>query len=296
MAKDMSDSLPISIAILVLVVNAIYSAKVGIVTILSAGFATIVAAASFLFVFQFLPGILDTFFDFSPGRRSLTWMGVIISLVVFVLVRFPILWGLRRLLGPDSKFHAFADGFPAAVLSVLPSTIVILFLFSCFRIAGTIQELHYVASLGREGIEHNGGRIPPYPRAGVWREEIESIPGVQALLHPVDPFSRAASRNLAAVVLLDQAGATRAFFSSQSETASLFAEEAVRDLDQSPSIRRALQSGNRVALVLDPVLRERAMDSQLSPVLKELQLRPVLERFVTSLAPPPETSPPTPSN
>lgn len=293
---EMNDSLPVSLAILILLVNAIYSAKWGILSILAAGIATVVAVAMFLLIFHFLPGLTDTFFDLALGWKALTLIGAIVALVVFVLVRFPIVWGLQRLLGPDSKLHFFADGFAGAALSLLPSAIVILFLFSCFRIGGTIRELHYVAALGREGIENMGGKIPPYPDAGIWREEIESLPGITVVLDQVDPISPAEYRNAAAVVLLDQASATRLYFSEQEETKAVFSSPLLRDLDQEPSIQVALEKQNRAALVLDSLLREKAQDSQLFPALKTLQLRPVLERFVESLTPPADPGIPTPSN
>lgn len=285
MLTGMTDFLPILLAILILVANAAYSAKWGFLFPFAAGIATVVSVVVFLLVFHCLPSIADVFLDLPLGWKPTIIIGLVFALLSLVLVRFPAVGGLKRLLGPDSPLHRLTDGVPAALLSLVPSVIAILFLFSCFRIAGTNQELRYVAALSQDGVESMSGKIPPYPQSEQWRAKIEALPGVSRLLDRMDPFSPPLYRNSAAVVLLDQAPALRAFLMEQSETAPIFSQR-ILDMEQFPGLQKAMQEQDLPAIVLDPELREKALDSELSPDLKALQLRPVLERFVESLTPP----------
>ncbi len=292
----MSEFFPIAIAVLFLLVNAILAAKRGVVTILAAGLSMLGYLVVFLLVFTFLPQLADTYFDLSLSWKGVTITALLLAGVVFVWLRLVMGSLLRRLLGPDSKLHVFADGVPAAILSLLPGAIVVVFLFSCFRIAGTIQELNYVTALGREGIEEMGGKIPSYPRAGLWRESIENLPLVADALDRIDPFSRRAVRNAAAVVILDQAYATRSFLAAQPETEALTGDEKLGALDEDEGVKTALKNREIPALIFHLKLREKAVDSQLSPALKALHLRPVLERFIALLKPSANSGTTSPSN
>lgn len=283
----MTDLLPILLAVLILLVNALYSAKWGFLYPMAGATAAVISIAAFLGVFHYLPVLADTFLDLPLGWRFPTIAGLVFALIVFVLARFPAVWGLKRLIGSDSWLHSLADGFPGALLSLIPSGIAVLFLFSCFRIAGTSQELRFVAALSREGIENMGEEIPPYPQAERWRAKIEALPGVTGLLDRVDPFSPALYRNTAAVIMLDQSSAVRSFLRQQDETSSIFSKRLL-DLNEFPGVQKAIGEQDGAAIVLDSNLREKTLDSELSPALKALQLRPVLERFVDSLVPPDE--------
>jgi len=279
----MTDWAPILIAALVLVVTAIVAARHGSIAILAGGASLLVALIVWVVTASWLPWLGDTFLDVYPGWRLIIGVASLFAVVAFGIARILSGWILRRLLGRDAPLHFLAEGAPAAMVSVFPGLVVVVFLFSCFRVAGTLHELNYVASISRDEITDMGGRIPPYPWTSAARNRIEDVPMVAEGLDVMDPFSERAARNAAALLILSRADATRDFAAAQEETSAILKAPEFRDLVASEEVAEALKEEARVGLVLHPRVASAARDSALSTRLERLHLRPLLERFVDSI-------------
>lgn len=292
----MSDFFPIVVAVLVVIANGILAEHRGNVSLFAGGFAALGALVVLSLGFHWLPRLSETYLDLSLDWVVVATVTGAVAFFLYIVLRILGAWGFRRLLGPDSRLHFLAEGTGGAIASLLPSLVVIGFLFLCFRIAGTVQELNYVASLSRERITGMGGKIPPYPRSAAWRNRIEDLPVVPGLLDRVDPFSHRGARNTAALVMMDRVTTTRNVLRDHSETETLSREPAFEPLSEEPGIAEALEEQDRVALVLHPEIQRIGRDSRLSGPLERLHLRAVLEDFVTSLDPPEPVETPDPAN
>jgi hypothetical protein len=109
----------------------------------------------------------------------------------------------------------------------------------------------------------------------------------------IDPFSNRANRNSAAFSIMNQSSLIRAHLLSQPDSAKIASNEKIIAMNREESLLKALQSHDRVALVMNPEVKEIASDPVLNPLLKSLELRPVLVSYVkqlkAALKPPPET-------
>ena len=162
---------------------------------------------------------------------------------------------------------------------------MVFFLFCCFRIAGTVQELNYTASLSQAGIVQRGGNIPAYPFSGGWRDGIESVPLVAPVLDLVDPFSNRANRNAAALVIARGSADLRPFAESQKETADLIVNPGIETLRTNAEVYATVMKQDRMGLVLNSDLRAFASTPGVRDDLARMDLRRVLEDFVKSLEP-----------
>jgi len=191
----------------------------------------------------------------------------------------------------DGPFSEFVDGVPGGIISLFPSVVVVFFIFCCVRIAGTIQELNYTASLSRAGIIQKGGNIPDYPFSAGWRNGIESVPLVAPVLDSIDPFSNRRNRNTAAMVIAKDSTDLRIFAEKQKETADLIGNLKIDGLSEIQEVYAALTKQDWMGLVLNTELRAAASSPELRDDLTRMNLRRVLEDFVKSLEPEPDTIP-----
>lgn len=281
----MTDSVPILFALLIVIGFFLYAKSQGVVTILSSGVALIISAAAFLLVMKYLPSLASGFANIDFEWKTAAALAGGIAVVVLIVVRLIAGWVFKAMLGQDGPLHMMVDGIGGGILSLIPSLAVILFLFTCIRIAGTLHELNYAASLSRDEAAEMGGKIPPYPWTGRWRNSVESIPFVAMGLDWVDPFSNRRNRNAAAFVTMNQSSLLRSYLLSQPDSAELAEAKSLIDLNREPKIHRAVEDHDRVALVLDPNIRETAADPGVSWKLRDLDLRPLLEGYVKSLNP-----------
>lgn len=284
------DNIPIYLGLLLIVVAFVAAMNRGVVKFFSSGLALGFALVSFGLALMWIPALLDRFLDIELEWRKSAWIGAGVALVAFIAVRIVGGFLVKESLGPGSWLHSLSDGVGGGILSLFPAVLTVLFLFGCLRVAGTVLELNYLASISREGISSMGGNIPPYPLTARWRNSTEAIPGVAPLLDRIDPFSNRANRNAAAFVLMGQSSLVRSHLLARPETADLAADETLIELIREPVVHEAVESQDRVDLVLSPPVRNAASDSELEMPLRRLVLRPAVESFVDSLKPAPRNT------
>ncbi len=274
---------PILLAAFLVVIGFIVAMNWGVYKLLCSGCAAAVAFFIFFGGMNWLPTLSELF-----SKEPWPWQKVAVisacsSLLVYVVGR--ILFGivLKKMLGPESKLHWICDKLPGGFLSILPSMVGVFFLFTGVRVAGTIHELNFTASLAREGIVEMAGKVPPYPHWSKWRNEIESLPFVGGALDLADPFSNRANRNVAALVLMGRAGSLRSIVVSDPAIANVAADQRLNMLFEESKIQEAVRSHDRIALVLNKKIKRFAADSDLTTHLRNFDLQRSLEDFVDSL-------------
>ena len=283
----MNDFFPLLIALLFVVVAFVSAVNNGVVKLLASGAAAAAALGVFFVLVHLLPSLADRLLDI-----GLTWKPVIGSaslafVVVYVMARLVFGAVFKWLFNPDGFLNEFADGIPGGVLSILPSLVVVFFIFCCVRIAGTVQELNYTASLSQAGIEEQDAKVPAYPFSAAWRNGVESVPFLAPVLDSVDPFSHRGHRNAAALVMVQGSAAFSRFAENQKETADLIVEPELEALRNDAEVSDALAKQDRIGLVLNPDMRAFASTPGVRNQLAAMNLRRVLEDFVRSLEPEP---------
>ncbi|MEX2580110.1 MAG: hypothetical protein WD342_13715 [Verrucomicrobiales bacterium] len=281
----MTDFTPIFIVVLFTVIAFVSAMKHGVVKLLSSGCAATLALGIVWAGFRFLPELASEHMDIELTWKAVAGVSAGIAIVVYFVALLIFGFFFKAFFNPDGWFHRLADGIPGGIISLFPSAVVAVFLFTCVRIAGTLQELNYAASLSQDGISESDRRVPPYPFSADWRNGIEDVPMLASLLDPIDPFSKRRNRNAAAMVIMGQSAPFRSHLLSQPETAELADEQEWFALRRDKSIKKALEKHDRVGLVLDPNLRDVASKSEFARDLRTLKLKRVLTGFAKSLEP-----------
>lgn len=279
----MTDFFPILFAVLVVIVAFLSAMNNGVVKLLSSGAAAFVFLLVFVAGIHVLPWLADRLLDVALTWKANLGFAFFAAILGYAVSRPLFGWIFRGLLGPDGWFSWAADGVPGGILSLFPSLVIVFFLFNCTRIAGTVRELSYVATLCQEQITVTTTRIPPYPFSAKWRSSVEAIPGLAPVLDLVDPFSHRGHRNTAALVMVSRSIALKKHFLSQPETAAFIEVPALAALAEQEPVVNALERQHRVEYVTRPEIKKYAAASPDQEGLKQLNLQPILEGFVESI-------------
>ncbi len=283
----MSAYLPILLVSVFAVISFIIAMNRGAIPILASGIgllAALVLSVFFLNILIVLKGNFEAFPLSWPTVLALIAVGLVIAMV---FVRFVAKSLLLRFVGDNGSRLNWFEGFTGGCLSLFSVAVGTVFLFSGFRIAGTVEELNYTASLAREGVVEMGGKIPAYPRSVAWRDQIEDIPGVANVLDLVDPFGNRVYRNSAAMVMVASAPSLRAYFIRDQNIVELAYAGKFWDVSQDPSVADTQNAQDRLGLVFHRLVRQAASRDGVAEPLRKLQLRGYLEGFVDSLVPAP---------
>lgn len=285
----MSDYTAVFIAIFFVVVAFVLAMNRGVVKMLASGLAAAVALVAFFSAVHLLPALAKTYVDVDLTWKLTAAVAGGVAFLSYVISR--ILFGIlfKALFNPDGWFHWWVDGIPGGLLSLVPSAVVVFFLFCCVRFAGTLQELNYLDSLTQEGVSEMGGKIPPFPFSASWRNGIESLPMVAFALDLVDPYSNRASRNAAAMVITSKSPPMVRYFLLQPATSELMGRDSWLALRADPIVSLALTNLDRIGLILAPAIREAARAPDLVADLTVLVLKPEVEGYTQSIPPRLET-------
>jgi hypothetical protein len=133
------------------------------------------------------------------GQRMVA--SVVFSVVAFAVTRGLIVWTIRRAFGPETKLGGWMYGGTGSIISVLPSLAFLLLVSLLIRGTGTMFELESVDRMSAAGTLEERARHAVIPGPTRWRNGMEGLPHVAAILDTFDPLSSPARRNLAALVL-----------------------------------------------------------------------------------------------
>ena len=279
----MTDSFSFFFAFLIFIGFFFLSVKKGVLSILSSGLAAASAMAVFFVGVKFVPDLAFQFAEIEIEWKKAVYISGGAALFVFLVVRILGGFALKSMLGPEGFLHSFVDGTSGGILSLFPSFVIVILLFTCIRISGTLHELNYAASLSRDKVDQMAEQIPSYPWTSVWRDSVEDIPFMGPILDSFDPFSNRVNRNAGAFAIMNQSSLIRSHLLSQPDSAKLAASEKIIKVNQDPGVHEALKDHDRIKLVFTPAIREIAKDPELRPLLERVQLQPILKGYVKKL-------------
>lgn len=281
----MIDSFPIAAAVFIFVVFFILAMNWGVVNLLSSGLAALAGYFAFVITFHILPPMAESLMDKALTMGAVLGIAAGVGAFVFLVVRLVGGWLVKKAMSRGGWFHYFAEGVPGGICSFVPSFAIVLFLFTCIRVSGTQLELNYTDSISQDGLVPMADRIPPYPIASRWRNSVELVPGVAALMDFYDPFSNRANRNAAAFAIMGTSSRIRSYLLTQPQTADLAAHDVLVSLYRVEEVRLALESRDRVELVMAPSVQRAAQNKDLHDGLVGVELDKVFTGYIESLKP-----------
>lgn len=279
----MTDFFPLLLALFIIVVTFLTAMNHGIVKLLASGLSALVLLLVLGGGIAFLPEIAKRSLDIDLTWKATFGLSCIIAILAFTISRILFGWVFRKLFGTEGSLHHLSDGVVGGVISLIPSLIIVLFLFLCTRIGGTVLELNHIATLSQNEVTNTITSLPGYPVAAKWRNSIDRLPVVPGVLDAIDPISNRGNRNMAAFVMVGQSKALRKYLSEQSETADLVESQMLAKLGEAESVQKALKSQERVALITLSEIRAAAENAIEQKTLREFEWQPFLEGFVVSI-------------
>lgn len=281
----MSDYFPILFALLIVVVSFISAMNNGVVKLLASGLAALILLVVLALGIKMLPTLADQFLDIELTWKATFGISCVVAILAFTISRFILGWILKQMLGPDSWFHWLADGVPGGLVSLLPSLVIVLFLFLCTRIAGTVLEMNHVATLCQDEVAHTTTKLPDYPLVAGWKNTVDRIPFAPLFFDEVDPFSNRGHRNTALLAMIERSVALREYLVGEPETAALLEVPGLSELVQNEDVAKAITDQERVTFVTLPEVRDFAKEFPDQKALKMIEWEPFLTGFVSSLKP-----------
>ncbi|MDF1755474.1 MAG: CvpA family protein [Verrucomicrobiales bacterium] len=272
---------PIIAVILITLLYFIYAMKWGAVRLLSSSIAVAIGMAVFFAGVNLGPPFVENMLGL-----DLTWEFILAGSGIFAVIAYFISWAifgfiLKFLFNPDSFLHPLVDGVPGGILSLFASFVMAFVIFTGTRVAGTLFELNYVASIAQPAIsDADLSKLPEMSKFTKWRNTVEQIPMVADLLDKIDPFSRRENRNIGAVTLFAATQPAREFSEGSQQMASILSNQRVQDLINSDEMANQLRLKDRVGHILSPDAIEVAADPELKNRLKNLKIDRHVDEFI----------------
>ncbi len=286
---------PFLLATLIIVVIFIAAMKNGVVKILSGGIAAFFSIIVLFVTINVLPAMAEATIGITFTWKLTLIFAIVLAMINYAVIRLLVGVFVKAFFNPDRKFSKMVDGTSGGVISIFSSLVVVMFLFVCVRIIGTVQELNYITSLSQPGIEKASMVFPEWPASTQWRDSIEKAPLLSSILDLTEPFSRKENRNLAVLLIMKQSGFVSSFLNKRKEEGALINHPQVTVLSEDKAVSKALDRRDQLSLVLSSALQKTASNVLIKFDLQKLEIRALAEDFIETLPKPGDTdrAPPT---
>jgi hypothetical protein len=204
------------------------------------------------------------------------------GLIIYLIVRAIAKSVLLSLFEPDGALHWFADGFGGALVSLAPSLLTVIILAMGLRIGGTLTDLRRFELLVTPGREFLAKQYPPRPLAALWRDGVETLPGVRDGLDLVEPLGRTAERNLTGLLIASKKAPLYKHLTTDPESRPIIETPVFQALLTNTAVEQLRRAGDRIALLRHPDIRAAAIDPALRPALIALDLPRLVDEFMLS--------------
>lgn len=206
------------------------------------------------------------------------------GLLIYLVARWIAKVVLIQLFEPDGWLHFLAEGFGAAVLSLVPSLLTIVILATGIRVGGTAADLRRLELLATPNANFLAKNYPKQPLAAEWRDGIESLPLVRDGLDWIEPLGRTPERTLVGLLIVSKKPAILRHLSEDPESRSVIASPTFQALLASEEVKTLNAAGERLRLLRHIEVRAAALDSALAGQLRELELNRLVDEFLLSPA------------
>ena len=262
---------PVSFTSLALILFAIIAGFAFVRGVLRLIFATValgIGAGAAYYVYGQAPSMIS-----SP--RAILATSIAAGLLVFVLARYLI---IDLLLRPILGKHRGASGGRGALLSLIPAALLVWVLATGFRLTGTVMEMEQFGNnvTVAEGEQIHQGWLAH------WRRAMDND-DLARLLAKVDPFIQQGRAILVGFLIStrDQA-APGQLADADADADAIINSPAMQDLSKDPEIRRLIESGEYIALLQHPKVRQATRESGLAERLKSIDIGGNLENALFS--------------
>jgi len=213
--------------------------------------------------------------DYIESPRGILIAAITSGLVTYIAARYLIINVLLRPFIGDKKGSVGKVG---ALVSLIPTTVLVLVLASGFRLTGTVMEME---QLGNTVTAENGEEVENGWLAH-WRQAMDND-RLARFLEKVDPFvekGRAALVNL--LISGRDKDASRELVAYDKDTEKIVDSPAMKKLQSDPEIRELVESGEYVQLLQHPKVRRAVRESDLGEHLKSIDIPGSLEKALYS--------------
>ncbi len=228
-------------------------------------------------VFHHGLGILEHYTDITAdGNKRMIASGGL-AVVIFSLVRLLTKAVFNKVFSRESFLGSWMYGGGGAVLSLIPTGVILIVIALLIRMTGTMWELNEIDKISARGGQWTDRTYPSTIAIVRWRNSVEGLPQGQRILDMFDPFGTVARRNLAELLLACYSTALFEDLKAHPPTAEVANHPVVADLLQDEEISEIV-SGTRehdkyFDLLLHPRLKRDLREyPDLSKELQELDM------------------------
>ncbi len=276
--------IPIVIIVAVFALYFLYAMRWGIVNLLSSAIALAAGLGVFFTGLNMGPPFMDESFGILPPWQFLVVGAGVLAAVIYLIVWLISRGILKFLFNPDSFLHFLVDGVPGGILSIGATVVTVFFIFTGIRIAGTIYELDYAATIAQpEIVNMDYSKLPEPAVATQWRDQIEQLPYLAEWLDFCDPFSRRQNRNLGIVSLFAATQISMDFSEDSEQMAAILSNRKVDEWITSEEMAGYLNLKDKISMVMSLEAIRIANHSELKNRLIKFNLQRHIREFVQFL-------------
>ncbi|MEM1297133.1 MAG: hypothetical protein AAGH89_17335 [Verrucomicrobiota bacterium] len=237
------DSLFVLIGTIFAVYMAIRSWTKGAMALLWALASWIAGGFAGWWVFNHGIDLLQRYGDVKLDSFMTTIVSGGMAVITFSLVRLVTKAFFEKVFGKDSFLGNWMYGGSGAVLSMLPTTAILLLLALLIRINGTMWELNEIDKISARAGQWTERSYPKTIAAVRWRNAVENLPKSQQILNAVDPITPVARRNLANLLIASYNGTLAQQLGNHKNTREIANHPAVTELYSDPEIKVLIEGG-----------------------------------------------------
>lgn len=237
-------------------------------------------------VFMFKHGV--GFYESGSGASVPGWLTGVVSCVMavaaFALARLIGRWAFERTFGEEGPLAAVMKGPSGAVLSLIPSTLVLLLLSLMIRMTGSVYELDQINQMTQMSRVGSVTKLAAKPLFTRWRDGVEIWPKSKWALDQLDPLTSVANRNLAALVVASFVPEINAELRKREQTSWIANHPEVVKLVADEDLKGLISGEAGMSapkFLLNVKLREALRDEELSRKLSKIDMADEIESILT---------------
>lgn len=220
----------------------------------------------------------------------------VMAIIGFVVGRMITRTIIQSTFGPEGPLNAWLRGPSGALISLIPSIVIIAVVCYAIRWAGTNYELFQIDRVSQAPADFVGGEYPSHSPLTDWRDAIERWPYSTEVLDQLAPATSIPRRNLAAYLMASaNSGTLRSSLRKDPDLSTVAKHPTVEALENHPDLQ-ALIDGRSGAvlkyktLLGHKLLRDAMKDEQLRARLNLVDVPHAIEEEVSKQKKPKQQS------
>ena len=195
-----------------------------------------------------------------------------------------VFWVITRALGKmivipllmKGPWKALLIGMPGALISLIPSAILIWVVALLVRFGGTVEELKY-ADQSMQEVEGKTQAVPGKAPFMARAKNALSNSFLGPVLERLDPFLKESERSIAALLVSARESGALEELDKKGETAAILANRRIRDLLANEKVKRHTENADYWLLLTDREVKDAARDSTVETSLDSFDVEDTYE-------------------